>query len=80
MSFSNNSNNTGIGNVEHHDHFTMERELQNLSLQNSMQKEFIDKIKQQLQETETELQKSRHEYYEILQGKFFLLELINFVY
>ncbi|KAH9422519.1 hypothetical protein DERP_003195 [Dermatophagoides pteronyssinus] len=69
MSFSNNSNNTGIGNVEHHDHFTMERELQNLSLQNSMQKEFIDKIKQQLQETETELQKSRHEYYEILQGR-----------
>ncbi|OTF78063.1 hypothetical protein BLA29_014036, partial [Euroglyphus maynei] len=66
MSFSNNDN-SNTGNIANVEHFQMERELQNLTLQNTMQKEFIDKIKQQLQETETELQKSRHDYYEILQ-------------
>lgn len=70
MSFTNNNTSGGGGGFENRDdRFAMEREIQNLNLQNSMQKEFIDKIKQQLQETENDLQKSRHEYYEILQGK-----------
>lgn len=50
--------------------YAVDRELQNAKSKLQMSEDFIDKLKNQLREAEEALQKSRHDYYEILECKY----------
>ena len=56
-----------------------ERELQNLRMNNAMLQDFSETIKKQMNELEEELQKSRHDYIEVLQSKYFIIWLMRYL-
>lgn len=52
------------------DSASIARELQNLRLKNSMLEEFADNLRQQLQNSEAQLQQSRHDFEEVSQSNY----------
>ena len=50
--------------------FAVDRELQNTKFKLQLNEDFLEKLKNYLKETEESLQKSRHEYYEILESMY----------
>lgn len=53
--------------------FAVDRDLQNTKSKLQMSEDFADKLKNQLREAEEALQKSRHDYYEILESLYHLI-------